>query len=263
MGAVITGGAARDMTIDEMRQLSRKVFVEGRPLQDPTLPVMALLSGRRIANLARDAFGDWQVEDMPITAFTVSADITHGELVLHRTGDMVLAMLASAALPGVFPPIVRERGLLVDGGVLNNVPTDLMADLCGGPTIAVDAGSEIEVFAGDTGLPTAWEVVRSRLDPRAQAIRAPLIAETVQRALTLASTQRVMENRRRADLFLKPALEGVRLLGFDDVDTIVEAGYRYAADRLKQFEAEGRIENGRIVAAAHNQPPTPPRGSPR
>jgi predicted acylesterase/phospholipase RssA len=77
-----------------------------------------------------------------------------------------------------------------------------------------------------------------------------LIAETVQRAMTLSSTLRVMENSRLADIFLRPPVEEFGTFDFNAFAAAAEVGYTYAMDRLRQLQAEGVIRDGAIIRAA-------------
>jgi len=79
-----------------------------------------------------------RLDDLATDCFCVSADLTAAEVVVHRTGPIVEAVGASMSLPGLAPPVRSEGRFLVDGGVLNNVPADVMAATREGPVIAVD-----------------------------------------------------------------------------------------------------------------------------
>ena len=77
----------------------------------------------------REGYGDRDIEDLWTDFFSVSADLTAGEARVHSAGSLWTAVRASVAVPGVFPPIDAGDGhLLVDGGVLDNVPTSPMRD---------------------------------------------------------------------------------------------------------------------------------------
>jgi NTE family protein len=104
--------------------------------------------------------------------------------------------------------------LLVDGGVLNNLPVDLMAETDEGPVVAVD--------------------VMRRLDPAdaGDAPRLPSILETLSRATVLGSVERAEANRRLAQLTIAPDVQAVALREFRALDRAVEAGRRAAEEAL-------------------------------
>lgn len=86
------------------------------------------------ATPARD-FSDLK---LPLTA--VAADAMSGELVEIRSGDLISALLASAAIPGIFPVVEREGRRLIDGGVLANVPIGIAAEQGAKTIVVLDCG---------------------------------------------------------------------------------------------------------------------------
>ena len=72
-------------------------------------------------------FGDEIIEELQTSFFTVSADLLASRTVVHRRGLVWEAVGASMSIPGLVPPLSRPGHLLVDGGVLNNLPVDVMS----------------------------------------------------------------------------------------------------------------------------------------
>jgi NTE family protein len=136
-------------------------------------------------------------------------------VVAHRRGIVADAIQASMSLPGVFPAWVTDQRLLVDGGVLNNLPIDVMASDGGGRIIAVDVmsrGGRNSVFESHTRYHK----------------RAPTTLETLARAATLGSWRWTAGHRLLADVLIAPDAQAIGLLDFDQIDRAVAAG-RYAA----------------------------------
>jgi NTE family protein len=111
--------------------------------RDPTSS--GLLGTRRIELLLREAIGDRTFADTRVPLAMVAVDIGTAEEVILREGSLVEAVLATIAVPGVFPPHTRGDRVLVDGGVLNNVPVDVARGLAG-RVIAVDLGMIAPTF---------------------------------------------------------------------------------------------------------------------
>jgi NTE family protein len=98
----------------------------------PTHPIAGLLGflGRRphlvpnsgLRRLLTDQLGFARLEDAPIPLHVVATDVISGTDVLLSSGDAVDAIAASAAIPGVFPPVNINGRDLMDGGVVNNTP---------------------------------------------------------------------------------------------------------------------------------------------
>ena len=133
MGSLIAGMAATGWGADEIADHCRDELVRRSPFNDYTLPRVALIRSRKAGAMLERLFGDSLVEELERPLFTVSADLLSSRLVVHRRGTLVYAVGASMSIPGVAPPVRRLGGLLVDGGVLNNLPVDHMAETGEGP----------------------------------------------------------------------------------------------------------------------------------
>jgi NTE family protein len=143
---------------------------------------------------------------------------------------------ASMCLPGVFRPRVRHEGLLVDGGVLNNLPVQQMAARAEGPVIAVDVTA---TFSRPERGPGRFRRARTR----AWATRArrfvvggdealPNFIETVTRSVGVGSAAAVEAARKRADALICPDTGAVPMLDFGRLDEMIAIGRRAALDAL-------------------------------
>ena len=141
------------------------------------------------------------------------------------------------AVPGVLPPALSGQDLLVDGGVLNNVPGDVARQLCGGQVISVDVGAECELeIESPTGrLPSGWSLFWRRFNPLTR-IEVPNILEILVRSSTLASVQNVELAKAEADLYLKPPVEEFGMFNMIELDRIAEISYEYAKGALEEWD---------------------------
>ena len=206
IGAFIGGMYASGLSPEEMRARCREELVRRSPFNDYTLPRVSLIRSRKAAKMLDRVFGHTLVEELPVSLFTVSADLLGSRTIIHRNGPLFDAVGASMSIPGLVPPLARPGRLLVDGGVLNNLPVDVMAAEDEGPIIAVD-------------------VIR-RLDDVDAGAAPPLpsIMETLSRATVLGSVERAEQNRRLADLVVTPDVQDVAMREFAALDRAVEAG---------------------------------------
>lgn len=102
-----------------------------------------LLQGERIRSMLIDKLGkDTTFADLPFPLGLVAVDIDSGEEVVLTRGLLVDAVLATCAVPGIFPPVRYGERFLSDGGILNNVPADVARRLGAEVVIAVDVGPE-------------------------------------------------------------------------------------------------------------------------
>jgi predicted acylesterase/phospholipase RssA len=228
MGAFVGAMAALGWTPETMVDVCRSEFAHRAPFSDYTFPRHALIRARRAASMLRRTFGELALEQLTRPLFTVSADLLSSRMVVHRTGSIVEAVGASMAIPGLSPPVSRQSQLLVDGGVLNNLPTDVMTAEEPGPVVAVDVMRRLEASADETG----------------RAPVMPTILETLARATVLGSVERAETNRPLAHLLIAPEVQDVSLRGFRNLDRIVEAG-RLAAETALAEGGRDALEQAR------------------
>jgi NTE family protein len=241
MGSIIAAGAALESTPETLRQKMRAVFVDDNPLNDYTLPIVALVKGRKVSQLLRQFLGDRSIEDLWRYFYCVSSNLTTGRQHIHRAGPLWRAVRASISIPGLLPPMVEQGEVLVDGGLLNNLPTDVMSEMRRGPIIAVDVTSDRVLSAAVEDLEdrSLWSMVRHRG-------RAPGIAKLLVRAGTVSSDVQRKFSRAQADLLLEPPLGDVDMLSWDGFDRAYEAGYRHTLAALERLDRTGLL--GSVIA---------------
>jgi NTE family protein len=170
---------------------------------DHSVPVGAL---RRLVD---SHLGFGRLEDAPVALHVLAADVLNGEEVRLSSGNALDAVLASAAIPGVFPPVRWGDRLLMDGGVANNAPV----------THAVELGADRIVVLPASG-PT-----RLTEPPRGAVVSAVV-------AITRAITRRLEEDvawaADHAEVIVLPgpALEGVLPTDFARADELIEEALR-------------------------------------
>lgn len=237
MGALVAAMAAHDWPPDHTLEICRNELARRAPFSDYTFPRHALIRARRAASMLTRLFGDTAVEQLPLPLFTISADLLSSAMVVHRTGLVLEAVGASMAIPGLAPPVARSAGLLVDGGILNNLPVDVMAEEPG-PIVAVDVMRRLEAKGGDG------------------AVLLPTILETLSRATVLGSVERAEANRELADVLITPDVQNIPLRSFGQLTRAVDAGRRAAEDALARGAKEQieRLQRGRPVRARRAAP---------
>lgn len=229
MGAIVAAACAMDWDTPTMIALGREAFVDSKAFTEYTLPLISLLRGHRLERVTRKIFGDTLVEDLWIPQFSVSCNLTASEAVVHRRGPLWKAVRASGSLPGVLAPIVENGDLLVDGGVLDNLPGDVMRTLSGGPLIVVDVTPGQDLKATCEVAPSPWHILRDRFLSR-PGPGMPGIVDILMRATTLNSVRVAGEVKRDANLYLHPPVEAFGMLEFEAIDRIVAIGYEFTLD---------------------------------
>jgi len=232
MGALIAAGLACEWSIDELTSRMREAFVAGNPLNDYTLPLIAIVRCAKVTKLLRDNYGEMRIEELPKPFFCVSSDLTTGRVHVHRTGPLWRALRASIALPGILPPVTHNGHLLVDGGLMNNLPVDVMAERSQGPIIASDVTGEIDLKVKDDryGERPWWWLIGQRM------AGTPSIVSILMRSGTVGSEAQRRQAREQADYMFEPPLSGVGLRDWRAFDRCIAEGYEHA---LRQIEMHG------------------------
>lgn len=232
-GAFAAALLALGRTPTEIIAVCREELVERHPFSDFGVPRDALIKGRRAVAMLTRVFGDVCIEELSIDFFAVSADLASGELVVHRRGLVRDAVAASMSIPGFAPPVHADGRLLVDGGLLDNLPVDVMRDLDEGPIVAVDVMRRFPL--PETSMPGGggWSGHRIR------EVVGPGIVSTLARSMVLGGWQRAELNRRAADLLITPAVDDIGMFEFDRIDDALAAG-RSAADEALRAGLPGR-----------------------
>lgn len=145
MGALV-GGVYADGALDPFKEwmLSldrRKVF----SLVDFTLSRVGMVKGERVFNKMKDFIPDTLIEDLKIPYAAVAVDLINKKEVVFREGSLYDAIRASVSIPSVLTPVKTADGLLVDGGVMNNIPISHAERVPGDLLVVVNVNANIPV----------------------------------------------------------------------------------------------------------------------
>ncbi|MBI9021412.1 MAG: patatin-like phospholipase family protein [Verrucomicrobia bacterium] len=181
--------------------LHRRDLRRWAAMLDPSFDRSGLFKGERIIRFLSDHVKCTTFEELEIPLLLTAADYGDASEVVFNSGDLLSAVRASMAIPGVFTPVERDGRLLLDGGVVNPLPYDLLQKECS-LVIAMDVGG-----------------IR-----HADAKHRPTFFDTVIGSFEImeASMIRHRLNFNPPDIYLKPVIRHVGLLEFFKVDEILE-----------------------------------------
>lgn len=235
IGAIIGALVALRWDDERILQSCKRAFVDERPLDDYTFPLFALLRGEKLGRTIRHYTGDVDIVDLWLPYFCVSTNLSRSRLEPHHSGTLWRALKASATLPGILPPVIKNDELHVDGGVLDNLPVGVMKQFVGGRTIAVRAAGTREFTVPVDSFPTPLKYLRSRLAGRANHTNLPSIINLLISTTTLGSFRGAGELQDGTDLFLKPPVQAFDLLDWKAIYKLVDIGYEYAQKQLPNW----------------------------
>jgi len=232
MGAIIAAATAMEMDYATELALGHRAFIVGRPHKEYTLPIVSLIRSRRLDRVLAMIYGEARIEDLWRPFACVSCNLTTAEMVTHTNGLLWKAVRASLAIPGIFTPVIQNGQLLVDGGVLNNLPGDVLRRAGCSRVIVVDVSPPVDLAVQCQEFPSPWRLLWRRLRRRAKALRVPSVLDILLRTLVISSEHVVGEVKRDADLCLTPPVTRYGMLQFEAMREIADAGYAYTRQVL-------------------------------
>ena len=229
IGAIVGATVALEWDDVEIRERLRRAFVDSNPINDYTLPFLALVKGRKVARRLEEHFGGIRIEDLWRPFYCVSTNLTAGNLAVHRQGRLADALRASLSIPGLLPPVVIDGEAHVDGGMMNCLPIDVMSPRCSA-VMGVDVANDPlrTPFPEIDERPSFWQLLRRS--------KIPPIVDILVRAATIGSDALARTVRAQARILFQPPLESVNLLDWQACDRAIDIGYRHAIDKLEQLD---------------------------
>lgn len=238
IGAQIAALAAMNWDYDRLLEAAG-MFGSTRRIFDRTLPLVAMMESKKVTKIMRELFGEQRIEDLWQPYFCMASNLTRARPVILQRGPLWEAVRSSLAIPGIFTPMLHDGDVLIDGGVMNNLPIDVMRrDFEAGKVIAVNASpAKSKLHHYDFGPSiSGWRVLWGRILPGVRHVRAPSMIGAMLRAIELNSAYSVEhELAALADLLIQPPLEAFNALDWDAHAAIIEAGYQAAKEQLAGF----------------------------
>jgi predicted acylesterase/phospholipase RssA/CRP-like cAMP-binding protein len=228
IGSVIGACFALGWDWQKIATLTKK-FTKKKVLLDYTLPVVSLMGGKPYTTTLRTNFGEKNIEETWIEYFCISADLTHAEQVIHRRGPLWKYVRASSSVFPVYPPITDGGAFLVDGGLVNDFPVDIMNQICEDCTIiGVDISVEKAANQGYDLPPyiSGWEMLAKKYNPFHPEKELPGLLNLFMRINEFNSVRKIDEQYELTDYIIRPDVEDIALFQFEDFDEIMERGYQ-------------------------------------
>lgn len=238
MGALIAAQCAMQSTPEQILDQTMGLVKAGERV---TLPAVSLMSGRRMAEGIDALFGASHIEDLWNRYFSISCNLSRGETRVHDAGSLADAVLASNLPPGLLPPFVDGKDLLVDGGLVNNLPVDVMQRYNeGGLIIAVDVNpsEDLQTNVGPQRGLSGWSVMYRRLNPFLETAVIPSIFEILLRSTQIGGVAQYHRVKNIADLYLAPPVSQYSVSAHKLGPKISASAYGYALDLVTNWAQE-------------------------
>ncbi len=243
VGALIGGAFAMGWSVEELERRAVELFsVPRRRMLDLTVPVTSLIGSVSFNHALQRLFGTERIENLKIPLLCTISDLTAAELVVRDSGLLRQAVRASCSIPVILPPVVGPDGhLLVDGGILNNVPVLPLLERIDVGHVIVSHVSEPFYTANEPydyvdSLPL-WRMLRSRLHPRLRLV-TPGIGQVLLRSMEVGPKSLEREQIARADVYVRPEFGPTARTDTSQLPGIVRVGYEAASDALSRWRPE-------------------------
>jgi NTE family protein len=189
------------------------------------------MRGRKVERRLRRHFVETRAEDMWRPYFAVASNLSNGEVMVMRSGLLWRVLRASIAIPGLLPPVIENGDVLADGGVMNNLPCDVMDGMRRGPVVGVDVTHARTLALSNV---RARSMIHRLFVP--SDYEGPGIVSLLLRAATVGGSVQTRSSRDHADLLLDPPLQLIEIRDWRSFDHAIEQGYRYAMERMAELE---------------------------
>ena len=253
VGAIVGAFAAAGKTEELNRFLSSLTRNDIFKLIDPVIPRSGLIEGKRIEDILREYFGYIKVEQLDIPFACVATDYNTGMEVILDRGELVEVLRASISIPGIFKPTRIDGMVLLDGGVINQVPVNVVRKMGADFIIAVDLSMRML----ETNIFKAVHIGESRgTDKGEELADIPNIFNVIIGSMSIMETtiSQMRLKRERPDIVIKPMVDELGLLDYFKYQKGFEEGERAAWESLKRVETFlRRNEKKRITGKGHER----------
>jgi NTE family protein len=214
----------RDLPLQEKKNYDSYMISLPMEGYKPGLP-KGLKEGQLVVNVLNKL--TWKVNDindfrnLPTPFFCVATDLETGDTVLIQHGDLPIALRATMSIPSIFAPVDIDGRLVIDGGIVNNFPVDIMLGEGLDYVIGVDVGA-----------------------PLYKADEIESVINILDQISSYHQQKRYRDNVALTDLYVKPDISGLTAMSFEDVQDIIDRGERAAMAQIDNIrELARQIKN--------------------
>lgn len=232
IGAVLS---QHDFNWDHVAKLASTCAKVNPTGSDFAIPFLALKSGKKMRALLQNNYGDSCVEDLWTNFFCLTTNYSAARPVVLERGLTRKMVEASIAIPGVFPPVMHQGHLHVDGGVFDNLPIECMLTR---PVrhivaIALQVQEPREIALEQT--PGSWPLLLDKLTGR-RRFRLPSLPSILINSLTINSYHKQSSNRALADFLVELDLRKFGLLDWSKWRECWQEGHRLMVKFLTELK---------------------------
>ncbi|MFD2200404.1 patatin-like phospholipase family protein [Shivajiella indica] len=207
---------------------------------DFTVPLISFMSGKKMSNYIKKMMGNTYLEDFWVASYCVSTNYSNASTKVHDRGLARKQIEASIAIPGIYPPVVIDRQLHVDGGVVDNLPIETMYKYPVKHIIAISLTQLKSQPVEFDETPSPKKILLNKLTGK-KKYRIPGITSILVNSLTLNSRQKQEMAKSGVEIYLELDLKGIGMLDDTRWKEIVQKGYDQMKAALDNYPPEQKF----------------------
>lgn len=244
VGAIVAAGYAMTESYEGILNQFREVMDYSRnsvSWRNITWPAISIYNSKGLTQVLEKLFGEIQIENLWLPYFCISTNLAKNLETIHTTGLLWERVRSSVAIPGIVPPVLIDGELHFDGGLLNNLPTDVMRRMIGyrGTIIGVELAGiskDKHKYQFPPILPF-WQTLLGKLG-FIKGYRFPRFIDTFLKSLLVGSSYRAQQNCLLANIMISIDLSRYDMLHSNkrQENKIIELGYETAMHQIKNMQ---------------------------
>ncbi len=232
--------AFADFDPKKIKAISHEAAGEKLTSNDFTIPLISLMSGKKLSGYLKKIMGETHLEDFWVGSYCVSTNFSNGKIKIHERGPAWKQIEASIAIPGIYPPVVIDQQLHVDGGVADNLPIETMYNYPVKHIIAISLTQLNSRTVDFEEIPSASTMLWNKIIGK-RRFRIPSLSSILINSLTLNSRQKQEITKSGVAIYLEMELKGISMLDDKRWKEIVERGYEQMKAALENTPDEERF----------------------
>ena len=248
ISAVVGAAIAQGKEVDEMIEIVKE-FAEHEPttFKDISFSNGSIFSGKKVLKTLKKLIPeDLEFKDLQIPLSVNAVDIETGEQIIFDSGSVLKAVMASSALPGIYPPVYYQDRLFVDGGIINSIPVDVCRGMGADEIIVVDLKSYVSQqnmsgmiyhFYIQDKKNQEYHLETKKNLIREMKLKLAFPVNIMMRALAITerkSAERILA-KINPEHMIHPDVSGFGMLDFDEYEKIYKEGEKVATEVIEQI----------------------------
>jgi NTE family protein len=225
MGAVIAAMYSAEPNAKKLEKEAQEL--DWKNIFDYTIPKSGLIRGQKIEGILENKLHNLQFSQLKIPLYITAFDIEKSQEVIFNKGDVAKAVRASISIPGIFVPVINNNRILVDGGVIDPIPSEILKK----------QGAEIIIAVNVVSFHPKSSVFETAVVKKSKK-KIPNIVTITSKTLKVMEAETYESDLKsdKIDLIISPNIPGVGLFDFHKIKEIIKKGESQTISSLKEIQ---------------------------